>query len=271
MTRFLLLFASLFLSVNTFSQNADLSDYSFVIVPNYFDFLKSNDQYQINTMTKFYFEKSGFNAYMASEAPNANRCDGLYSDVEELRSILGTKLQVVLRDCNDNEVYRSSVGKSKYKEFKKTYQDALRKAFNSIETLGVKQKDVVLLPDTELVAVDRVDAKTKKNPPRQKTTETLDKVKMENTSGNMLPASKFSNYSHSGKTYLLRKTTEGYSLYEESATSQDGLVLKGKVVVLDKVVKYMDTAGNVSDASFDTSGDLTISDNNSKMVFKAEN
>lgn len=256
--------------MNVFSQNTNLSDYSFVVVPNQFDFLKDSNKYELSTMAKFYFEKSGFNAYLADDAPNANRCNGLYANVEELKSFLGTKLQVVIRDCKDQEIYRSAEGKSKYKEYDKSYQDALRKAFSSIELLGVKQKGVVLLNDVTTItgSSDNVEVSKKMNTNNLENSRT---PMLENTSGVMLPTSKFSNYSLSGKTYLLRKTAEGYSLYEESTASQDGLLLKGKVVVLDKVVKYIDTSGAVSDASFDGSGNLTVKNESATMVFKTEN
>jgi hypothetical protein len=265
MTRLLLLFISLFFAANAISQNSNLSDYSYVIVPNQFDFLKEKDQYQMNSMSKFYFEKNGFNAYFAEDAPNANRCDGLYANVEELKTILGTKLQIVIKDCNDNEIYRSQEGKSKYKEFDKTYQDALRKAFNSIEGLRVKQKDVILLSDnsSNTTVSDQTKLKTEE--------AELTKPKVSRVSGNLLPNAKFSNYSNSGKTFLLRKTTEGYSLYEESANASDGLLLIGKIIVMDKVVKYMDTSGKVSDASFDPSGNLTIKDGSSVTNYLSEN
>ncbi len=265
MTRLLLFFISLFFAANAISQNSNLSDYSYVIVPNQFDFLKEKDQYQMNSMSKFYFEKNGFNAYFAEDAPNANRCDGLYANVEELKTILGTKLQIVIKDCNDNEIYRSQEGKSKYKEFDKTYQDALRKAFNSIEGLRVKQKDVILLSDnsSNTAVSDQTKLKTEE--------AELTKPKVSRVSGNLLPDAKFSNYSNSGKTFLLRKTTEGYSLYEESANASDGLLLIGKIIVMDKVVKYMDTSGKVSDASFDLSGNLTIKDGSSVTNYLSEN
>jgi hypothetical protein len=265
MTRLLLLFISLFFAANAISQNSNLSDYSYVIVPNQFDFLKEKDQYQMNSMSKFYFEKNGFNAYFAEDAPNANRCDGLYANVEELKTILGTKLQIVIKDCNDNEIYRSQEGKSKYKEFDKTYQDALRKAFNSIEGLRVKQKDVILLSDNSSNTTVSDQTKLKKEEAE------LTKPKVSRVSGNLLPDAKFSNYSNSGKTFLLRKTTEGYSLYEESANASDGLLLIGKIIVMDKVVKYMDTSGKVSDASFDPSGNLTIKDGSSVTNYLSEN
>lgn len=266
MTRFLLLLTALFLSINFQAQQTNLSDYSYVIVPDQFDFLKSKDQFQLNSMTKFYFEKSGFNAYLADSAPNANRCDGLYANVEELKTLFGTKLQVVLRDCNDNEIYRSQEGKSKYKEFDKSYQDALRKAFNSVELLNVNQKDVMLLSNNSNTAkaslIERKqDSKIKE----------LKQPKVSKVSGSLLPDAKFSNYSRDGKTFLLRKTTEGYSLYEETANAEDGLLLRGKIIVMDNVVKHMDASGKVSDASFDPSGNLVIKDGSSSTIYLSVN
>ena len=262
MTRFLLLSITFLLPLGAFSQNTNLSDYSYVIVPEQFDFLKGKDQYQMNSMTKFYFDKSGFNAYLADAAPNASRCDDLYADVEELKTILGTKLQIVLKDCNENEIFRSQEGKSKYKEFDKTYQDALRKAFKSIEILGVNQKDVVVLKDNTTASIPPATEKV-----NSKVTTPI-KAELSNVSGKtILPDSKFSNYTQNGKTFLLRKTAEGYSLYEESPQAEDGLLLRGKIIVMDKMVKFMDTTGKVSDASFDTSGNLTIQDGSAATVY----
>src|SRR5690606_11813015 len=180
-------------------------------------------------------------------------------------TILGTKLQVVIKDCHDNEIYRSQEGKSKYKEYDKTYQDALRKAFSSIEALRVNQKDVVLLSYSDsstTVSKEKMQNSEKVAQPKPRVSE---------ASGNLLPDAKFSNYSNNGKTFLLRKTTEGYSLYEESASAEDGLLLKGKIIVMDKVVKYMDTAGKVSDATFDASGNLTVKDDSDAIIYKSEN
>ncbi|MCZ4319473.1 hypothetical protein O4H26_10755 [Aequorivita viscosa] len=259
MTRYLLLAAALFFTTISISQNTNLSDYSYVIVPVKFDFLKDNDDYKLNSMTKFYFEKYGFNAYMANAGPSADRCDGLYANVEELKTLFGTKLQIVLKDCNANEIYRSQEGKSKYKEYDKTYQDALRKAFNSIEALGVNQKNVALQTKNNTVSHQTVT--TKVNTPV--------KIIPSSNSENNMPSEKFSNYSNSGKTFLLRKSAEGYSLYEESPAAEDGLLLKGKIIVMEQVVKYMDTSGKVSDASFDASGNLTVNDGSSSTVYRA--
>tara|TARA_R100000278_G_scaffold97852_1_gene74876 strand:+ start:88 stop:879 length:792 start_codon:yes stop_codon:yes gene_type:complete len=263
MTRYLLLSLALIFSVGAAAQNTNLSDYSYVVVPEQFDFSKSKDQYQLNSMAKFYFEKSGFNAYLADSAPNANRCDGLYANVEELKTLFGTKLQVVLKDCNDNEIYRGQEGKSKYKEYDKSYQDALRKAFSSVELLNVKQREVVLLGTAQVASSEE------RQPKSQISASSKPKTSM--VSGNLLPDAKFSNYSHEGKTFLLRKTSEGYSLYEETASAEDGLMLKGKIIIMDNVVKFLDTSGKVANASFDVSGNLSISDGASTTVYTSVN
>jgi hypothetical protein len=40
---------------------------------------------------------------------------------------------------------------------------------------------------------------------------------------------------------------------------------------MDKMVKFMDTSGKVSDAVFDTSGNLTVSDGSSSTIYKSVN
>jgi hypothetical protein len=263
MTRFLLLTLAILLSANTFSQNTNLSDYSYVVVPEQFDFLSGKDQYQINSMTKFYFEKHGFNAYMANVAPNANRCDGLFADIEELKSVLGTKLQVVLKDCNEREIYRGQEGKSKYKEHDKKYQDALRKAFVSLKALRVKQKPVIFLEENTVVKTTQENINLEP--------DELTVPKVSRVSKNLLPDAKFSNYSNSGKSFLLRKTAEGYSLYEETSSTADGLLLKGKIIVMDNLVKYMDTSGKVADAHFDPSGNMVIKEGTTSKIYLSVN
>lgn len=248
----------LFVSVSAISQNK-LNDYSFVIVPDQFEFLNEKDKYQLNSITEFLFNKHGFNAFLSDEIPNANRCEGLYADVVKERSILGTRLKIVLRDCNGNTVHESEVGKSKFKEYHKAYQDALREAFKSIERLNVHQKDLILL---------------EANPNPERTLRGLEENETQDAVvpfENENPASKFSSYNYNGNSYMLQKTAEGYSLYEETESAENALVLKGKIVQMGTIVKYMDTSGNVFDASFDASQNLTIQNKDAVMVYKVVN
>ena len=43
----------------TFAQS-DINNYKYVSVSDRFDFLKTSDQYQLNSLTKFLLNKSGF-------------------------------------------------------------------------------------------------------------------------------------------------------------------------------------------------------------------
>jgi len=118
----------------------NLNEYKYVIVPNKFNFLKSNDQFQLNSLTKFLFNKYGFNTIMVDEEyPSdlaSNPCLSLKADVENLRGFLKTKLVIVLKNCKNETVFTSEVGETKEKEYKKAYHLALRDAFKSFEAIN---------------------------------------------------------------------------------------------------------------------------------------
>jgi len=120
----------------------DLNTYKYVSVPDRFDFLKEANQYQVNELTKFLFEKYGFKAFMANGLkPNdlsINPCNYLKVDLVEDSGFFQTKLQVVLLNCANEEIFISEVGISKEKEYKKAYQEALRDAFTSFEAINYK-------------------------------------------------------------------------------------------------------------------------------------
>lgn len=258
MKRIITLVFLLFIAFQSFAQTSDLNKYTYVIVPNQYAFQNEPDQYQLNSMTKFYLDKNGFNAFLASDSPNADRCDGLYADVEQLKTIFGTKLQVVLRDCNKKEIYRGLEGKSKFKDFEKSFQDALRKAFVGMASLNIKQEGMIALKDKD-------DGEKQNLKDELATIRSLDK----NVNADLnLPSDTYSNYSAEGRSFLLRKMGEGYSLYEESAVAGDDLVLIGKIIILDKLVKFMDSSGQVNDAVFDNAETLTIGTGSSSKVYK---
>lgn len=153
-------------NVNGFSQQ-NINAYKYVVVPTSFGFLNEPDQYQINSLTKFLFEKYGFKTLMADEEYpqdfTNNRCLGLFADVEKLKAFLNTKLQVHLRDCNNKIVYSSDVGESREKEYSKVYNLALREAFNSFERLNYNYQPTTNMSSngtkTTTEAVDNSDAK----------------------------------------------------------------------------------------------------------------
>ena len=119
-------------SSTTFAQKS-INNYKYIIVDSQFGFVKKVDQFQTSSLTKFLFNKYGFKAYLSTEDLNQeiqnNRCSALSASIKNGSGMLTTKLQIVLKDCNNNIVFTSIVGKSKEKEYKKTYHEAIRKAF----------------------------------------------------------------------------------------------------------------------------------------------
>ncbi|MGB5417834.1 hypothetical protein [Algibacter sp.] len=140
-TKFFSIVLTCFIATTVFAQS-NINNYKYVIVPNKFDFLKEDNQYQINALTEFLFNKYGFEALMeGSDYPedlSQNRCLALISDVIEDSGMLKTKLKVELKDCNNKLVFTSSMGESREKEFSTAFNLALRDAFKSIEALNYK-------------------------------------------------------------------------------------------------------------------------------------
>tara|TARA_R110000868_G_scaffold238820_6_gene493292 strand:- start:1016 stop:1873 length:858 start_codon:yes stop_codon:yes gene_type:complete len=149
--KFYTMLLALFAVSMTFSQS-NLNAYKYIIVPTRFDFLKEPDQYRLNGLTKFLFEKYGFQALMEGENyPEdyiRNRCLGLKSDLIKDSGMFKTKLSVQLKDCNDQIVFTTQVGESREKEYSKAYTEALRNAFNSFEGIPYKYEPK---PDDNIV------------------------------------------------------------------------------------------------------------------------
>ena len=163
-TNFFSLLIAFFVISSVFSQS-NLNDYKYVIVPNRFDFLKEADQYRLNALSKFLFEKQGFETLMDGEAyPDdlaANRCLALRSNVLKGSGMFKTKLTIELKDCNNQIVYTSGVGESRAKEYDKAYTAALRNAFKSLESLNYKyqpnERITTLAPKESIVKEKVVD------------------------------------------------------------------------------------------------------------------
>jgi hypothetical protein len=138
-------FLLLLLLVSTFgfSQSGNvlesINDYKYAIVPAKFDFFKEADTFRLNTNTKMFMEKYGFTAYFDTdklpEEIASQNCNKVFLNIVEGKSMFTTKLTVVLKDCRNNVLFTSATGNSRAKEYKVAYNQALREAFNSFETL----------------------------------------------------------------------------------------------------------------------------------------
>lgn len=137
---------ALLLAVVSFSMAArsqsSINNYKYVLVPARFEFLKADNEYGLNTLTKSLLEDVGFTAFLTSEVLPAdiaaNRCNALKAEVTEKKKFLTTGLILVLKDCLGNTIYKGEEGKSREKEWQAAYSDALRKAFISLNAAQYK-------------------------------------------------------------------------------------------------------------------------------------
>ncbi|BAO74782.1 hypothetical protein [Winogradskyella sp. PG-2] len=148
-----------FISFSGTAQN-ELNDYKYIIVPKTYDFLKTEDKYQLNSLTKFLFNKYGFEAYLSDEdLPDDlknDRCMALTSEVSDDKSgMFKTKLEIILKDCFGKVIMTSEIGESLLKKYDRAYTEALRSAFVTFQNIGykyeLKEKLVeVKVPKTEI-------------------------------------------------------------------------------------------------------------------------
>ena len=190
----------LYLSVITLYGQSNLNAYKYVTVPDKFSFQKNKDEYQLNSLTKFLFDKEGFVVLSDSdnvpEALYKNSCLGLKVNVTDQSTMFSSKVTIELFDCRNVKFLISPEGKSKQKDFKKGYQEALRKAFQSIKSLNYAydssvsiEKEILEKPDNKViipVIVDKPSDTKMTNAPEEKLlldeTETVMEVELEDVS-----------------------------------------------------------------------------------------
>lgn len=80
-----------------------------------------------------------------------NNCNKIYFDVLENNNMFSTKLTVVLKDCQGKVLFTSKEGINKEKEYKVSYNLALREALNSMKTIQYKYAGDKLVEENKVV------------------------------------------------------------------------------------------------------------------------
>ncbi len=116
-----------------------LDAYKYIIIPEKYNFLNNDNEYRLNSLTKFLFTKNGFSTLLKDDDYpldlRNNPCLALTVDVINNSSMFTSKLVIELSDCYRKVVYTSAEGRSKEKEYSKSYQEALRNSFVSFEEM----------------------------------------------------------------------------------------------------------------------------------------
>lgn len=112
-----------------------MTDFKYVVIPERFSVQEKPGQFDLNAITKAYFQQIGYVVLMSGQAlpdDGAKNCEKLYVDVKGSSSMFITKLQVELKDCNNKIVFQSATGSDKNKNNQIAYRKALGMALKSI-------------------------------------------------------------------------------------------------------------------------------------------
>ena len=274
-------FLSITASNRIAAQQERLSAFDYVVVPDRFDFQYERDQYQINSLLKFLFNKHGFHAFFPSELPDVSRCDGLYAEIEQVNGFVWTEVSIRLLDCDGILFYQTKSGRSKLKDFAKAYSESIRMAFESIEILGVRQgpleilqkggqdsnSDETIAPDAKANPKSKSDRPLGSNSSEGLQTE-VKPLKNEAVTLGLIPDVAMMNFKSFEKTYLLRRTDLGYQWYREDG--QD-LIYEGKFFVVEKMLFYEDKDQMRYLAEFTPQGALILNREGQRVVFEKAN
>lgn len=138
----------LFFSILSIAQEK----YKVVVMPKKFDFLREENQYNLNTLSKLFFEKEGFQVIyeedLLSQEFYNKRCDFLYFNINDVKSLLTIRVTVDLKDCEKQVVLESKETRTKEKDFNLGYNEAVRAALIDLRgkldiPIKIKASDVI--------------------------------------------------------------------------------------------------------------------------------
>ncbi|PHS08448.1 MAG: hypothetical protein COA88_06910 [Kordia sp.] len=157
MKKNILLFV-LFISVTAFAQK-ELNAYKYIVIPSRFDFQKEANQYGINLLLKYKFQQLGFEVFLdTDDLPQELRTNTCFyaSPVLLTKSnMFKTRVSVELLDCYNKSLFKTQEGISTSKNFKMSYNEAVRMALKSFGDYKLKyapvKEEVVLNEDSQLI------------------------------------------------------------------------------------------------------------------------
>lgn len=230
---------------NFISAQANLNDYKYVIVPKRFEAFKKPNQYQTSTLVKYLMSQKGFNAVYDDALPPdlvSDRCLGLWASLLDDSSMFTTKTTLVLKDCNGEEVFVTQEGKSKIKEYRAAYNEAVREALKSFDAINysysgkevedrtltvsfgkdvrsLKSKQIAEKVEPKGVNTDKVKHKAPKNKNpmvTQEATEENQYYKSSEPVSSNIGANNESITAGNGEIWYAQETANGYQLVDNT-------------------------------------------------------
>lgn len=132
----------------------EINNYKYVVIPLQYEFLENKDSYRLNTLTRVLFKQEGFSTYFTEEELpqdlSEDKCLALYPDVIKVGGgPFKKKVQIIIKDCYGKTILESDIGDSSENNHQKAYNEALRKAFKSIEKLNYSYQPKVSSDNSE--------------------------------------------------------------------------------------------------------------------------
>lgn len=226
-------------TAQSFAQNR-LNDYKYIIVPLEYDFLKEPDKYQLNSLTEFLFNKYGFSAFLKNkDLPldySNNNCLALQANVIENKSMFKTKLLVELKNCSGDVVYTSAEGESRRKDYRLSYNEALRNAFKSFKTINYEYVEKIAKADSKSINVEVEQLKKEIKELKEEKTIVKNDIKLETKEDvNLKP---------SANTLYAQSINNGFQLVDKSpkliytiyySGKNDVFIVKGHDAIIYKL------------------------------------
>ena len=119
-------------------SSAQLNDYKYIIVPKRFEVFKNVNQHNTSVLVKYLLNEEGFNVVYDDAQPlelRTDPCLGLRTVLNNNSSLLATKVVIDLVDCQGELVFTTQEGRSKEKDYKEAYAEAIQEAMWSLKGL----------------------------------------------------------------------------------------------------------------------------------------
>ena len=230
MKKLSVLFAILFTAI-TYGQKT-INDYKYVIVPEKYEFSKEKNQYQLNALTKFLLEKYGFSTVMKSEEKpkelQSNNCLALEADVENNSGLFVTKLVLQLKDCYGNVIYATEEGRSREKDYKNAYHEALRDAFTSLEDLDYTYREdpvVAEAPKKQASKQAKAIATAEVSNTPEEEVEVVEENEV-NKDDAIEAVIDGTFYTNDNAVYFLEENQSGYGFYQKGMAEPFAMLIK---------------------------------------------
>lgn len=122
------LFTICLLMLSIAANAQSIKDVEYVEIQKKYAFQDHENEYLINTSLKHRFQELGYKVYfMNDEVPEEvkkNPCKRVRVVLDETKRTMSTKLNMYIRDCNENIVATTS-GESRAKNHRTSYREAL--------------------------------------------------------------------------------------------------------------------------------------------------